>query len=53
MEIYRSLHPPGSLMDEMEIESLWIAFERTYHIKLEKHWRSEISLGEMFALTQT
>jgi Na+-transporting methylmalonyl-CoA/oxaloacetate decarboxylase gamma subunit len=52
MDIYRMMHPPGSLIDEMELEAFAMDFERTYQVNLEQLWRDDITLGDLFSRTR-
>ncbi len=53
MEIYRSLYTPKwTIADSLELETLAIDLEKTYGLVLEKSWREDLTLGEIFELTQ-
>ena len=49
MDVYRTLYPPGSLADSMELESLARQLEKQYGVDVTGSWREDITLGELFA----
>lgn len=55
MEIYRALTPPlwtfGAV--QMELELLEIMLQERYGISLESFWRDDLTLGEVFARTNS
>jgi hypothetical protein len=56
MDIYRAVTPPGSLSDNMELESFALRLEKRYGIDgidLVKSWRDDITLGELYAQIHT
>jgi hypothetical protein len=53
MDIYRAVTPPGSLSDNMELESFALRLEKRYGIDLFKSWRDDITLGELYAQIHT
>jgi hypothetical protein len=53
MDVYRTIYPPKwTLADSMELESFAKDVGRHYGVDLFHLWRDEITLGEVFALTQ-
>jgi len=54
MEIYRSLYPPKwTIADSLELETLAMDLEKNYGLVLEKSWSEDVTLGEIFELTQS
>jgi len=54
MDIYRSLHPPKwTIADSLELETLAMDLEKAYGLVLEKSWSEDVTLGEIFELTQS
>ena len=52
MDIYRAVFPPGSYMDNMELESLGLRLEERYGIDLFADERYDITLGEIYEQTR-
>ena len=53
MDVYHACYPPDwSLGDNMELEEFVEDFRKTYSIDLVPLWREDITLGDLFALTQ-
>ena len=55
MDLYRAVEPPVLSMgvDAMEIETLCMEIENRSGVDLSKCWNDELTLGELFALTQS
>ena len=51
MEIYRTVYPPGSAADCMELEFLCKMVKKRYGIDLAASWREDITLGEIYERT--
>jgi len=52
MDIYRTMYPKNSLMDDMECERLVIECERRYGIDILKHCSDSATLGDIFYAIQ-
>ena len=52
MSIYRELYGPRALSDGMELESFAKLIEKRYGVALEKIWKDNLTLGEVFSCTQ-
>jgi hypothetical protein len=52
LEVYRGLYPDWSMADGLELETLVSRLSEKYKIDVEKGWRQEITLGELFAHTR-
>lgn len=52
MEVYRAKYPPGSLADDMELETLGLSLEERYGIDFAAVWREDITLGELYEHTK-
>jgi hypothetical protein len=52
MEVYRTLYPPGSLSDSMELEDLVRDLQKRYRVDILGSWREEITLGDLFTQTR-
>jgi hypothetical protein len=52
MEVYRADDPPGSLVDDMELERLGLDLEERYGIDLAAVWREDLTLGELYEHTR-
>jgi hypothetical protein len=52
MEVYRADDPPGSLVDDMELERLGLDLEERYGIDLATVWREDLTLGELYEHTR-
>lgn len=48
MEVYRTLYPPGSAVDNMELEALCKMLRKRYGIDFATSWREDITLGEIY-----
>ncbi len=48
MDIYHTLYPPGTLTDNMELESLIQDLQSRYGVDFLGSWREEITLGDLF-----
>jgi hypothetical protein len=53
MEIYWALYPPGSAIDSMELEFFVRDIQKIYGVDVIRFWRDDITLGELFAYTQS
>jgi hypothetical protein len=52
MEVYRTLHPPGAMTDDGELEYLAIDLKREYGLDLEALLNDELTLGALFEEAQ-
>jgi len=52
MDIYRTMYPKNSLLDDMECERLVIECERRYGLDILKHCSDSATLGEIFHAIQ-
>ncbi len=50
LSVYRALYPSRWTPDALEIETLSKLVARRYGIRLAEVWRSDLTLGELFAL---
>lgn len=48
MEIYRALYPSKWMPDTLELESLASDIRSRYQVDVEKIWKAELTLGELF-----
>lgn len=48
MDVYRSIHPPGDIVDSMELESFCCSLRKHYGVDVEASWHEEITLGEIY-----
>ena len=53
MDVYQAIHPPGSGVDCMELESLCSSLRKRYGIDVSASWREDITLGEIYDRTHT
>lgn len=53
MDVYRSTHPPGDIVDSMELESFCRALRNRYGVDVEAPWREGITLGEIYERIHT
>jgi len=53
MDVYRALYPPGSIADNMELETFSLKLEKRYGIDFLALWREDITLGELYAQIKT
>ena len=53
MDIYRVKHPPGTAVDDLEMEALALDLKRCYRVELDLVWQNELTLGELFEFMQT
>jgi hypothetical protein len=53
MDIYFTIYPPGSPADSLELETFVHEMQDRYGIDVLSYWRQDITLGELFALTQS
>jgi propanediol dehydratase small subunit len=54
MDIYETKYPPKwTMLDALELEVLAMNFQKIYGVNLERCWRTDITLGELFELTQS
>ncbi len=51
MDLYHALHPPGSWIDDMELDTLCASLEKRYRIDFTPLWREDITLGEIYERT--
>jgi propanediol dehydratase small subunit len=49
VEIYRGLYPDKDMADCLELETLALLLRKRYGINAASFWRSDITLGELFA----
>ena len=52
MDIYHAENPPGSIVDQMELESFALSIDERYGLDLEAIWKDDLTLGELFAHTR-
>jgi propanediol dehydratase small subunit len=52
MDIYRAVHPPGTLADNLELESLVSKLQRRYRIDALAVWRDDITLADLYEQTR-
>jgi hypothetical protein len=52
MDIYRAVFPPGSYMDNMELESFAMRLEKRYGIDLFADDCHDITLGDIYEQTR-
>jgi hypothetical protein len=52
MDIYRTMYPKNSLLDDMECERLVIECERRYGLDILKHCSESATLGDIFYAIQ-
>lgn len=46
------MYPPKwSIADCLELEAFAVGLQKTYGVVLEKYWKEDITLGEVFELT--
>ena len=43
-----TLYPPGTLADNLELETLALKLEKRYGIDFQAFWREDITLGELY-----
>jgi hypothetical protein len=48
MDVYRKLYPAGSPVDHLELETFDEDLENSYGVSVEKFWRDDITLGDIF-----
>jgi hypothetical protein len=48
MQVYWAFYPPGTLADSCELEDFCARLQRRYSFNLEKSWREDITLGEIY-----
>jgi len=48
MDVYHALHPPGSLVDCMELETFCKKLRNRYGMDFAPSWREDITLGEIY-----
>jgi len=48
MDVYRAVNPPGSIADDMELETFGFQLQKRYGIILPAIWRQDITLGELY-----
>ena len=53
MDVYRSTHPPGDIVDSMELAFFCRPFRDHYGVDVEASWREEITLGEIYERIHT
>jgi hypothetical protein len=51
MEVYRALYPRNG-MDAMELEHWALSLQRHYALGAQAIWRDNLTLGELFAMTE-
>jgi hypothetical protein len=53
MDVYRTIYPPGSAVDAMELETFALTLERQYGVDLVRVWKpEETTLGDIFEMTR-
>lgn len=52
MDVYRALYPSGGWPDAMELETFAVNFDKTYNLDTTNVAWSEITLGQLFAMTR-
>ncbi len=53
MDVYRTIYPPGSAVDSMELETFALKLEREYGVDLVTAWKpEETTLGDVFEMTR-
>lgn len=55
MDLYRAVEPPGFSMgvDAMELETFALEIEDRFGVDLFECWKEELTLGDVFTLTQS
>jgi hypothetical protein len=51
MDVYSALYPPGSLADNLELESFCRRIKERYGLDLASSWREDMTLGDIYAQT--
>lgn len=49
LEIYKALYPSKWMADALEFETLERDLRQKYSVELEKVWRDDLTLGDLFA----
>ena len=52
MDVYRTLHPSGSMSDDLELETWAELINEKYNVDMVKMWDPEMTLGDVFELTR-
>jgi propanediol dehydratase small subunit len=53
LTVYQALYPPKwTISDNLELEMLAESLSRDFGVDLVAHWRDNITLGDLFAITQ-
>ncbi|MGM0488029.1 MAG: hypothetical protein ACQESR_14860 [Planctomycetota bacterium] len=52
LDVYRSVYPPGSIVDSMELESLTLVLEREYGLDYSTLNQEDLTLGRLFEMTR-
>lgn len=52
MDVYHALYPPGSLADNMELETFCKMLKKRYGVDLSASWKKDITLGEIYERTR-
>jgi hypothetical protein len=53
MDVYRTMYPPSSVCDAMELETFVLTLEREYGVDLSESEKLEhITLGDVFKMTR-
>ena len=53
LDVYRADYPPGSLADNLELETLGLRLGKRYGIDFAAVWREDLTLGELYERTRT
>jgi hypothetical protein len=51
MDVYCAVYPPGSAVDNMELETFCELLQKRYDVDLLPSWREDITLGEIYEQT--
>lgn len=51
-EIYRTRYPTAGLPDRLEMVDFALMLERRYGVDMTGRWREDVTLGDIFAMTQ-
>ncbi len=53
IDVYRTVYPPGSAVDALELETFALTLEREYGIDLVAKWKPEVTtLADVFNMTR-
>ena len=51
IDVYRTMYPPGSAVDSMELETFCKMLRKQYGIDFATSWQEDITLGEIYEQT--